>query len=103
MYLLPLATLVSNYELRDETYLSGDLQESVKELLEDYIPNTKLRVIRNKALSASINFVYPEHTNLWTILDGILHRYHLIVSIKASSIDQEPITIKFMEGPAWKS
>lgn len=101
LYLAPVATVLCMCETEEEEELRGQLQDELIRLFKKTVPPDRLEIIPNKDLHATINTTYPAHSNLWTILDGVLQRYHLILDIKPMK-DREGITIKLLEGPSWK-
>ena len=100
VYLLPIAGILAKVEITEETTLEGDLQEELSRLFAKYISKEAFSFQHNAKLNASIRASYPERTNLWTILHGILERYHLIVEIVN---DPERLTIMLLPGSAWES
>lgn len=101
LYLAPVATILCKYELAEEEEFRGQLQDELIRVFEKTVSLDNLRLIPNKNLHATINTTYPAHSNLWTIMDGILQRYHLILDIKPMK-NREGITIQLLEGPSWK-
>lgn len=100
LYLAPIASILSLYETEKEENLQGKLQDELIRFFEDNIQKYKFRIIQNAHLNATINVTYPAHSNLWTIMDGILQRYHLIPSINPN--EHGGIDVQLLEGPSWK-
>lgn len=101
LYLAPVAAVLCMHETDEEEELRGQLQDELIRVFEKSIHHDRFKIIPNKDLHATINTTYPAHSNLWTILDGVLQRYHLILDIKPMK-DTEGITIQLLEGPSWK-
>lgn len=101
LYFLPLAAILSTHEIEEEETLQGPLQDELIKLFEKTIHHNKLRIVKNEKLNATINTTYPSHSNLWTIMDGVIQRYHLVLDIQTDKTG-ECVTIQMMEGPSWK-
>lgn len=101
LYLAPVASILSMRETDEEEELRGQLQDELIRLFEKTIHSDRFKLILNPDLHATINTTYPAHSNLWTILDGVLQRYHLILDIKPMK-DTDGITVQLLEGPSWK-
>ena len=101
LYLAPVACVLAIHETDEEETLRGQLQDELIRVFEKNIQHGGFKIIPNPNLHATVNTTYPAHSNLWTILDGVLQRYHLILDIKPMK-DAEGITIQLLEGPSWK-
>lgn len=97
IYLMPVASIMAMVNIPEEIKMEGDLQSELELLFDKYMK--ALRLVRNKELDLRVNCSYPAGSNLWTIFDGILERYHLLVDISSKNGE---IVIKFREGSAWK-
>lgn len=97
VYLMPIAAIMSTVNVSEEIKMEGDLQSELERLLGEHMK--ALRLVRNEELNLTINSSYPKESNLWTIFDGILERYHLLVDIAAND---GMVIIKLVEGSAWK-
>lgn len=98
MYLIPVASVLSQYKLSEEFKMEGDLLKELDRLLKSVNCTTKLRIEKTK-LRCRIDTTYPKGTSVWTIFDGIMQRYHLNVIITSQKDDSIVISLK--EGPAW--
>lgn len=98
MYLIPVAAILSQYKLDEEFKMEGDLLNELDRLLEKVHCTTKLKIEKTR-LKCRINATYPKGTSVWTILDGIMQRYHLNVIITSQKDDSVVISLK--EGSAW--
>lgn len=101
LYLAPVAAILSLHETAEEETLHGYLQEELIRVFQKNIHHDKFQIILNKHLHATINATYPAHSNLWTILDGVLQRYHLILDIKSNE-KTGGITVQLLEGLSWR-
>lgn len=100
MYLIPVASVLSQYKLSEEFKMEGDLLEELDRLLKTVHCTTKLKLEKTK-IKCQISATYPKGTSVWTIFDGIMQRYHLNVIITSQNNDSVAISLK--EGPAWYS
>ena len=101
LYLAPVAAILCMFETEEEEELRGQLQDELIRLFKKTIHHNQFEIIPNEKLHSTINTTYPAHSNLWTILDGVIQRYHLILDIKPME-DRKGITIQLLEGPSWK-
>lgn len=97
VYLMPIASIMATVNIPEEIKMEGDLQSELDQLFDKHMK--ALRFVRNKGLDLTVNCTYPAGSNLWTIFDGILERYHLLVDIIPKN---GIIVIKFKEGSSWK-
>lgn len=98
MYLLPVATLLSQYELPEEFKMEGDLLTELDRLLRFVGCSEKFKIEKSR-LKCRVDATYPKGTSVWTIFDGIMCRYHLNVFITSQKDDR--VTISLKEGAAW--
>lgn len=96
IYFLPIAAMMSTIKIKEEIKMEGDLQDCLEELFRKNLDSLKL--FRNDDLNLRANFIYPAGSNLWTIFDEILIRYHLMADITSND---KTILIKLKEGSAW--
>ena len=94
--MLPVAAIMATVTIPEEVKMEGDLQDEFNNLLKQYMPAVRFR--RNKDITAYINTTYPEQSNLWTILDGILSRYHLWLDFTPI---EGTLELHFEKGSAW--
>lgn len=94
--LLPIAAMMSTVNISEEIKMEGDLQYELERLLSKNMQ--AIKIIYNKKLNLKINTSYPAGSNLWTIFDGILERYHLLIDILPKD---GTIAFKLKEGSAW--
>lgn len=100
MYMIPVASVLSQYQLTEEFKMEGDLLEELDRLLKVVHCNTKLRIEKTN-LKCRIDATYPEGTSVWTVFDTIMQRYHLNVII--TSLKDDSVAISLKEGSAWYS
>lgn len=98
MYLLPVATVLSQYELPEEFKMEGDLLTELDRLLRFVGCSEKFKIEKSR-LKCRVDATYPKGTSVWTIFDGIMRRYHLNVFITSQKDDR--VTISLKEGAAW--
>lgn len=94
--MLPVIAMMATVIVPEEIKMEGDLQDEFSKLLKKYMPNMRFR--RNNGIVAYINTTYPEQSNLWTILDGILNRYHLRLEFTPI---EGTLELHFEKGFAW--
>lgn len=99
VYMLPAASIMSKYAVDDEVAMHGDLMEELEKLFVRYLKNTNLE-LKKTNLRMTINAVYPKGTTIWTILDGIIVRFHLMVYLKEEKDGR--IILSLEESAAWK-
>lgn len=99
-YLLPVATVLSKIIVDDEIIFDGDLYQELNTLVFRYVPANLLVLLPNPELKATSNFRFPAKTNMWSVMDSILMRYHL--TIELGSTREGALTVKLKEGAAWR-
>lgn len=99
LYMLPVASILYNCTIDEEIKMEGDLGEELTKLFKKYLSNSKLKFFK-KNLHATIYATYPTGTNLWSILDGIMTRFHLTAYINEK--DSNNIILTLEESLAWK-
>lgn len=83
IYLIPVASVLSMAELKEDTELKGDLQEELIRLIGEYLPSGSIAMIKNEEIISAVDMTYPKRTNLWTILDTIMANFGLSLSFKS--------------------
>lgn len=79
--------------------MEGDLGDELERLFKTYLKNSKLKFV-NKGLHANVYATYPSGTNLWSIVDGIITRFHLIAYIDERG--GQDILFRLEESVSWK-
>lgn len=100
MYLIPVAAILSQYETPNEIKMEGDLVTELDRLLRFANCPSNLKLTKTK-LKCRIDATYPKGTNVWTIFDTILQRYHLVAFVESDGEDSIRLSLK--EGAAWSS
>lgn len=90
----PIAIKLSGIYLQEDVLLYGDFQDEYEKLVSEHICFSK-----NKKINAKINKTYLKGTNLWTVTDDLLARFHLIPVVL---VDGEKLYLSFDKGAAWK-
>lgn len=98
MYMLPVASILSMYEIKEEIKMEGDLLTELDHLLlmSKCVSNFK---IEKSDLKCKVSLTYPAGSNLWTIIDSIINRYRLIASVSIQ--DPDIVVLRLSEGSAW--
>lgn len=99
MYFLPVAAILSSYTIECDVHLEGDLGEELEKLFGTYISSERLRITTSPSLKARVNMTYPAKTNLWTIFDSIMQRFHLAPEVSAG--EDRCVVVVLREGSAW--
>lgn len=99
LYMLPISTILYNCVINEEIKMEGDLGDELTRLFKKYLVNSRLKLAKPK-VHANIYATYPAGTNLWTIMDGIMARFHL-----ACTIDEKnngDMILKLEEAISWR-
>lgn len=99
LYILPVASILYDCTITEEIKMEGDLSEELDKLFKKYLPNSKLKLHKSH-IHATIHSTYPAGTNLWSILDGIMTRFHLMAYVDERN--SNCIILKLEESVAWK-
>lgn len=99
IYFMPIATMLSVHKVDEDVQLDGDLGTEVRKLVSKYITEDKLIFLVDPKLNATIHLSYPKDSNLWTIFDSILQRYHLLPTITTN--EKGAVVVVLKEGGAW--
>lgn len=100
MYLIPVASILSRYEVPNEIKMEGDLLTELDRLLHFANCPSNLKLKKTK-LKCHIDATYPKGTNVWTIFDTLLQRYHLVAFVEFHGDDS--ISLNLKEGIAWSN
>lgn len=99
IYILPIAAFLMEYDLAEDIKMEGELMNELDILLQNNVPSSNFKFLKS-SIKAKINTAYPSGTNIWTIVNEIRHRYHLIPIIKTE--ENGIVTLSFEEGAAWR-
>lgn len=99
LYMLPVSSILYNCTIPEEIKMEGNVGDELEKLFKKYLVNSKLKYV-NKTIHANIYATYPAGTNLLTILDGIMARFHLMIYINEK--DKDDILFELQESIAWK-
>lgn len=99
LYMLPVSSILYNCTIPEEVKMEGNVGDELERIFKKYLVNSKLKFI-NKGIHANIYATYPTGTNLLTILDGIMARFHLTIYIDEK--DKDNILFELKESIAWK-
>lgn len=99
-YVFPVASILSQFIVKDDIHLNGELYEELSRLICDYVPPTSFVLIPNPKLSVNVNAKFPAGTSLWSVLDILLQRFHLQSEIGTTR--EGAVTLFLREGLAWK-
>lgn len=99
LYMLPVTSILYNCTVNEEVKMEGNVSDELQKVFKKYLVNSKLKLAKT-TIHANIYANYPTGTNLWTIVDGIMARFHLMAYIDERNPDE--ILLRLEEGPAWK-
>lgn len=99
LYMLPVSTILYNCVINEEIKMEGNLGDELTKLFKTYLVNSRLKLAKLK-IHANIYATYPAGTNLWTIMDGIITKFHLACVIDEKS--NGDVILKLEEGAAWR-
>lgn len=99
LYMIPVSSILYDCVADEEVKMEGHLGDELEKLFKKYLGKSKLKFV-NKGLHANIYATYPAGTNLWSIVDGIIARFHLIAYIDERGGGD--ILFHLEEGAAWK-
>lgn len=99
LYMIPVSSVLYNCVVDEEIKMEGNLGDELERVFKTYLKNSRLKFV-NKGLHANIYGTYPAGTNLWSILDGIIVRFHLIAYIDERG--DGDILFHLEESAAWK-
>lgn len=93
-FAFPVAVKLSGIYLGEDVLMHGDLQDEYEKLISKH-----LHFKRNKKLCANVNQTYLKGTNLWSVTEDLLERFHLIPVVY---VEGENVYLNFEKGSAWK-
>lgn len=99
MYMLPVTSILYNCTINEEVKMEGNVGDELQRIFNKYLVNSKLKLAKTN-IHANIYSTYPAGTNLWTILDTIMVRFHLSAYIDERNKDE--MILKLEEGIAWR-
>lgn len=99
MYMLPITSILYNCVVNEEIKMEGNVGDELEKIFNKYLVNSRLKLAKSK-IHANIYSTYPAGTNLWTILDTIMVRFHLSAYIDER--DPDMMILKLEESVAWK-
>lgn len=99
MYMLPVTSILYNCVIDEEIKMEGNVADELERIFSKYLVNSRLKLAKTN-IHANIYFTYPAGTNLWTILDTIMARFHLSAYIDER--DSDMMILRLEEGVAWK-
>lgn len=99
LYMVPVTSFLYKCVIDEEIKMEGNVGRELERVFEQYMKDSKLKLGKLK-LSGQIHATYPAGTNLWTIVDGLMTRFHL-----SAYIDEQPngdILFRLEESISWK-
>lgn len=99
LYMLPVTSILHNCTINEEIKMEGNVADELQRVFKKYLVNSKLK-LAERPIHATIYTIYPSGTNLWTIVDDIMLRFHLIAYIDERNPDE--ILLRLEETLAWK-
>lgn len=99
IYMLPATSILYNCTINEELKMEGNVGDELERVFKKYMVNSKLKLAKTK-IHANIYATYPTGTNLWTIVDGIMTRFHLTAYIDEHN--PEEIMLRLEESFAWR-
>lgn len=99
LYTIPVAMVLSKITLTEDIKMEGDLITELNHLLKVSNVEDRLRLGKTK-VKATINAEYPAGSNVWTILNEIITRYHLTTFVTTEENNVVVLTLE--EGASWK-
>lgn len=99
LYMLPVMSRLYKCTINEEIKMEGNISEELQRVFKKYLVDSKVKLAETK-IHATINATYPAGTNLWSIIDSIMARFHLMAYIDERNPDT--IILRLEEGLAWK-
>lgn len=99
LYTIPVAMVLSKITLTKEIKMEGDLITELNHLFKVAGVEDRLKLGKTK-IKAMINAEYPAGSNVWTIVNEIITRYHLTTFVTTEENNIVMLTLE--EGASWK-
>lgn len=99
LYMLPVISVLYNCTVNEEIKMEGNVGDELERIFSKYLINSKLKLAKTN-IHATIHATYPSGTNLWTIVDTIMARFHLSAYIDEH--DPNDIVLRLEESIAWR-
>lgn len=99
IYMLPVSSILCECAIDEEIKMEGNVGDELIRVFKKYMTNPRLKLEKIK-IHATIHATYPKGTTLWTIVNGIMTRFHLMAVVNKDAYGN--VSLRFEEGISWR-